>query len=171
MAESTLNALRRKTSLHIGDRYGDRNPSRGSSRWFSRNSARLREATDATQEGTGLGLAITKRLVEQQGGKISLESELGKGSRFTFTLPTRMQKPQNSYSMSAMRRILALRCGGSRAKPLVLVVDDEVPARELLASYLDSEYRTVMAESGVEAVKKQTTTARCDHVGCIDAGR
>jgi CheY-like chemotaxis protein len=34
------------------------------------------------------------------------------------------------------------------------VVDDEVPARELLASYLDSEYRTVSAESGDEAVKK-----------------
>jgi len=33
------------------------------------------------------------------------------------------------------------------------VVDDEVPARELLASYLDPEYRTVMAESGAEAVK------------------
>ncbi|MGB8132352.1 MAG: PAS domain S-box protein, partial [Candidatus Angelobacter sp.] len=42
---------------------------------------------DGAHEGTGLGLAITKRLVEQQGGNIWLESEFGKGARFSFTLP------------------------------------------------------------------------------------
>jgi PAS domain S-box-containing protein len=41
----------------------------------------------ASQEGAGLGLAITKGLVEQQGGRIWLESEAGKGSKFTFSLP------------------------------------------------------------------------------------
>jgi PAS domain S-box-containing protein len=103
----------------------------------------------AAQQGTGLGLAITRRLVEQQGGKISVESELGKGSRFTFTLPAASQRPVVSPHPAA--RPLATTMFG---RPLILVVDDEVSARELISSYLDPEYRTVTAASGADAIKK-----------------
>jgi signal transduction histidine kinase len=53
------------------------------------------------KHGTGLGLALTKRFVELHGGRIRLDSELGKGSVFTLTLPLTRNDPEASGAGAA----------------------------------------------------------------------
>lgn len=105
------------------------------------------ETTKGIREGTGLGLAITKRLVEMHRGRIRVESEVGKGSRFSIEMPLRPDRE---------RRQGAALAGGARLrgdKPLVLIVEDEESARELLAHYLDPEgYDVAWVSSGDDAL-------------------
>jgi len=81
------------------------------------------------QQGTGLGLALSRKLAELMGGRLTAESELGKGSRFTLTLRS---EPAPMRPLSG---------------PLVLVVEDEQPNTELLRAILEEAgYRVVTAE-------------------------
>lgn len=112
----------------------------------------LSQSTSGRKEGTGLGLSISKRLVEQQGGSISVCSKPGQGSRFTFTLPA--GQAHADTSSDSQRPHNAAHPVTARTNPVVLVVDDEQSARDLLTDYLESEGYTVLAAaSGAEAIE------------------
>lgn len=80
-------------------------------------------------EGTGLGLALSQRLAEAHGGRIEVESELGKGSRFVARLPR-----QAASAISVPAPVPAPR----PAIPTVLVIEDDPAAAELLRVHLES---------------------------------
>jgi PAS domain S-box-containing protein len=93
--------------------------------------------------GTGLGLSIVRRLVEMMGGDVGAESELGKGSKFWFSLPlTKVDSPPVS------REVLAKRSGRR-----VLIVDDNETNRRVLATNLaHAGYDVTLASGAREAL-------------------
>ena len=101
--------------------------------------------------GTGLGLTICARLVELMGGRIWVESELGQGSSFHFTLT--LGCPQAAPAALPASAPAAAQVGASQRQLTVLLVEDH-PVNQLLASTLLKKWghEVVLAENGRVAV-------------------
>lgn len=128
-------------------------------------------STSRHYSGTGLGLALVKEFVELHGGQMHLESEVGFGSRFWFTLPAtppvvtgdlmaapaaRLGKAERFADLVAIDMESAPT--GDQAQvpvdaPRILVADDTPEMRALIAEILSDYYRVVTACDGEEGWK------------------
>ncbi len=105
--------------------------------------------------GSGLGLSICKRLIEQMGGAISVESALGKGSTFRFWLPLEVAETAVAVEHDGEAGSLHFNSGiASLGRPLrVLVVDDNSANRTVAVRMLkEFNIKTNLACDGAEAV-------------------
>lgn len=100
--------------------------------------------------GTGLGLSIVRMFVEMHGGRIWVDSELGKGSTFTFILPVIEAEDSAAPEPEPEVELLI----PTRHK-IVLVVEDEPDIMGLIRHQLESQgYRVITAALGDEAIAK-----------------
>jgi signal transduction histidine kinase/ActR/RegA family two-component response regulator len=110
--------------------------------------------TNRKYGGTGLGLVISKNIIELMGGKLWVESELGKGAKFIFTIKVlRGEKNPNSLLANNANRIAEYIDGEFEGKRLLLAEDVEIN-REILISLLeDTGIMIDCAENGQEALE------------------
>ncbi|EPY14213.1 two-component hybrid sensor and regulator [Paenibacillus alvei A6-6i-x] len=133
--------------------------------------------TNTSAGGIGLGLRICEQMVQLHGGRLEVESELGKGSVFSFTLhlaePDTILLVQEENPIEALVSAKAARdvsmisdelhvvqqqTASALYKPMILIVDDDRVNLKILGDILSTDrYEVVRATSGKEALSKLDT--------------
>jgi signal transduction histidine kinase/CheY-like chemotaxis protein len=102
-------------------------------------------------EGSGLGLSISKAYIEMLGGKIWVESELGQGSTFYFTLPYHTQTEEKVIT----QKVVLAEGEENKMKQLkILIAEDDEESEMLLETVVEKYSKKVLkAKTGIEAVE------------------
>jgi signal transduction histidine kinase/CheY-like chemotaxis protein len=118
-------------------------------------------------EGTGLGLALVQKLTDLHGGSVQVESEAGKGSRFTINLPCLQEEIAKLEKLESRTKEPIRKPTENTGVPgvsqvqhgVILLADDNMSSVLTIGEYVESHgYKVVVAHDGAEAIEKAEAT-------------